>query len=538
MIRTNDHKQMHLFDPWDFLSSKRRKMLDDSWAGLFQQEILRSLPVDLVKPFFSKTMGRPTKELYTMLGVLLLQQTHNLTDEEAVAQLSFNIQWHYALNLTEESDASKYLSLKTLWTFRQIMIENELDVALFNATTDKLAKVFQVNTDNQRIDSVHIKSNMRRLGRISIFSTSINKFLVNLKRSHSEHFATVNTDVIGKYISEKALSCFSLVKPSESSKTLIEISKDLYNLIEQFKDCPDIEAMYSYKMLERVLNEQCNLVNDPQGGQKVDIKPPKDISSNSLQNPSDPDATYSGHKGQGYQAQVTETFTKTEDENEKAKTLNLITAIEVEPASASDANAFIPIMESIQERNLCPKEIQADSLYGSDENHQAAQSEGIDLVAPTMGTTPKDKFSLSDFNLADDGHIIECPEGHAPTHKTRKGDQKAERLIQAFPLDTCMNCPSLQNCPVKPGKKYAYYRYSAKSARIAQRRQHEQTDEFKSQYRWRAGVEATMSELDRRTGLKRLRYRGMKSVRFAATMKAVGINIFRATVARKVISYA
>nr|WP_278186438.1 transposase [Desulfobacter hydrogenophilus] len=212
--------------------------------------------------------------------------------------------------------------------------------------------------------------------------------------------------------------------------------------------------------------------------------------------------------------------------------------MEVEPASVSDAKAFIPIMESIQERNLCPKEIQADSLYGSDENHQAAQSEGIDLVAPTMGTTSKDKFSLSDFNLVDDGHIIECPEGHAPTHKTRKGDQKAERFIQAVHLDTCMNCPSLQNCPVKPGKKYAYYRYSAKSARIAQRRQHEQTDEFKSQYRWRAGVEATMSELDRRTGLKRLRYRGMKSVRFAATMKAVGINIFRATVARKVISYA
>lgn len=189
-----------------------------------------------------------------------------MTDEETVAQLSFNIQWHYALNLREEPDASKYLSLKTLWNFRQIMIENELDVALFNATTDKLAKVFQVNTDNQRIDSVHIKSNMRRLGRISIFSTSINKFLVNLKRNHPEHFATVNIDAIGKYISEKALSCFFLVKPPEFLKTLIEISKDRYDLIEQFKDCPDIKAMYSYKMLERVLNEQCNLVNGSQGG--------------------------------------------------------------------------------------------------------------------------------------------------------------------------------------------------------------------------------------------------------------------------------
>ncbi|WP_321417435.1 hypothetical protein [uncultured Desulfobacter sp.] len=47
MIKTNDHNQLHLFDTWDFLSPKRRKLLDDSWAGLFQKEILRSLPVNL-----------------------------------------------------------------------------------------------------------------------------------------------------------------------------------------------------------------------------------------------------------------------------------------------------------------------------------------------------------------------------------------------------------------------------------------------------------------------------------------------------------
>ena len=124
MIRVNDHNQLQLFDPWDFLSPKRRKMLDLSWAGLFQKEILRSLPIGLVKPHFSRVTGRPTKELYTMLGVQLLQQAHDLTDEEAVYQLAFNIQWHYALNITEESDSAKYLSLKTLWTFRQLIAEN------------------------------------------------------------------------------------------------------------------------------------------------------------------------------------------------------------------------------------------------------------------------------------------------------------------------------------------------------------------------------------------------------------------------------
>ena len=38
------------------------------------------------------------------------------------------------------------------------------------------------------------------------------------------------------------------------------------------------------------------------------VKDPKEISSSSLQNPSDPDAGYDAHKGQGYQVQVMETY--------------------------------------------------------------------------------------------------------------------------------------------------------------------------------------------------------------------------------------
>ncbi len=149
------------------------------------------------------------------------------------------------MNITDESDSAKYLSLKTLWTFKQLITENGLETPIFNEITDKLSRVFQVGTDNQRIDSVHIKSNMRRLGRISILTTCIHKFLVNLKRGNAAHFAEISDDVIGKYISEKALSCFSMVKPSESAKNLSDDSTDLYDLIEQFKGCPDVKSMYS-----------------------------------------------------------------------------------------------------------------------------------------------------------------------------------------------------------------------------------------------------------------------------------------------------
>ena len=221
MITKNDHDQLLLFDPWDFLEPKRRSLLDQSWAGFFQKEILRDLPVKELISSFSRTMGRPSKELYTMLGVLVLQQAHDLTDDETIFQFSFNTQWHYALNITDESDSAKYVSLKTLWNFRQILIEKKLDCVLFEKITAKLSKVFNVNTDKQRIDSVHIKSNMRRLGRISIFSTSINKFLINLKRKYPNQFKDIDTKVVEKYISDKSLSCFSLVKPSDFRRPLL-----------------------------------------------------------------------------------------------------------------------------------------------------------------------------------------------------------------------------------------------------------------------------------------------------------------------------
>lgn len=531
MIRIKDQNQGVLFDPWHFLSPKRRDLLDQSWAGLFQKELLRELPVDEVAASFKEDFGRPTKELYTVLGVLLLQQAHDLTDDEAVNQLAFNIQWHYALNITDESDSSKYMCMKTLWNMRHIVAEKSLDTMVFDRFTNKLAMLFNSNIDNQRIDSVHIKSNMRRLGRIGIFVSTIHKFLVNLKRNHKELFDTIDAGIRDKYLSEKSLQCFSMVKPSESSKTLASVSSDLFDLVEQFKGHSEIKGMHSFKLLERVLNEQCNVSDD---GKQVEVRKPKEIPSDSLQNPSDPDATYSGHKGQGYQVQVMETYCK---DGESDNSLNLITHVEVEPSHESDANALIPAIESAKQRNVSPEEVLADSLYGSDQNCQKAAELGVQVIAPTMGFIKKeDHLSLSDFESSENGTVLTCPEGHAPVQT--KTNKAGTRHTATLDYQHCIVCPFQETCPAKAGKKNHYLRYKTKEMRLAKRRASEQTDEFKDRYRWRAGVEAAMSEFDRKTGVKHLRVRGLKAVRFCATLKATAINLFRATAVQKAINRA
>ncbi|MFC1495770.1 transposase [Thermodesulfobacteriota bacterium] len=528
MIHIKNHKQGELFDPWSHLSPKRRTLLEESWAGLFREQLLCELPVAEIAPSFTKDFGRPTKELHAALGVMVLQQSFDLTDEETLEQFAFNTQWHYALNITEESDSAKYMSPKTLWNIRNTVIKNQLDTILFDRTTNKLANVFNVNTDKQRIDSVHIQSNMRRLGRIGIFSKTIHKFLVNLKRNYKEHFEKIDNATKEKYLSEKALGCFSMVKPSESAKTLLSLSADLFDLVQQFKDCQEVVNMHSYKLLTRVLKEQCN-VNVTDDSTRVEVKKPKDVPSDSLQNPSDQDATFSGHKGQGYKVQVMETYTETEDKESKAATLNLITHVGVEKACQSDAKSLIPAIESTKKRELCPKKITADCLYGSDDNYEDAKEMEVDVISPVKKSSEKGIIQLKDFKFYQDGHVQKCPTGNEPVLKKKK----KTRFTQGFSIETCSQCTLKDQCIAKPGKQYYYLRYEAKAMRVAKRKAIENTDAFKDEYRWRAGVEATMSEYDRRTGVKHLRFRGFDAVRFCAVLKAIGINLFRATAVRR-----
>lgn len=521
MITIKDHKTLPLFDPWQHLGQKRRKMLDQSWAGIFQQLILPELPVNTIASYFNDRMGRPSKELTTVIGTLMLQQYHDLTDEQAVEHLAFNIQWHYALNIPEESEQIKYISPKTLWTMRQRMLECDADLVVFEKICSKLAQVFKVDTRLQRIDSVHVRSNMRRLGRISIFVQTIHKFLINLCRHHRSLYQTVSAPVRQRYCKRSALSCFAKVKPNEAAKTLKQVSEDLFELACQFEAHEAVNSMHSYKLIKRVLDEQCQVSDN---GQDISVKPSKQISSDSLQNPSDPDAGYSKNKGQGYQVQVMETYSTTADAKKKAQQLDLITYIKVEKACKSDTQALVPAIEDTQKRELAPRQLTGDALYGSDGNLQQAKQRSVSLVAPTLGSECSVKMGLSAFVLSKNGKMLSCPAGHAPL-MTKK---KKMRFTAGLCPDTCAQCPVVGNCPVRPGKHYYYLHYDERAARVSRRRRKEQSIGFIEKYRWRAGVEATMSQYDRRTGVKHQRYRGENKIRFAAVLKAAGLNILRA----------
>ena len=135
------------------------------------------------------------------------------------------------------------------------------------------------------------------------------------------------------------------------------------------------------------------------------------------------------------------------------------------------------------------------------------------------------------------GEIQSCPCGEKPT--ATRIDLQTKLLktifIAIFNPETCQTCECCNGCPKQFKREGAIVKYSDKGLRLAQRRKTTKTKEFREKYRWRAGIEGTNSQYKKQTGVGRLRVRTLPKVRFAAVLKALGVNIFRCERARKAL---
>ena len=62
----------------------------------------------------------------------------------------------------------------------------------------------------------------------------------------------------------------------------------------------------------------------------------------------------------------------------------------------------------------------------------------------------------------------------------------------------------------------SFIRYNHKEVNVSFRRRYEQSEAFKEKYRYRSGIEATNARFIHMTGARRMRYRGLKRIDYAA----------------------
>jgi hypothetical protein len=519
-----------LFEPWDSLGEKRRRLLDRSWAGVFREHLLDRLPVKAVAECFSSKMGRPTKELHIAVGVLILQQLHDLTDAAVIEALAFNLAWHYALDVQDECDA--YLCEKTLRNYRRRVIERGLDEVLFRTLTDELIDAFGVDASRQRLDSTSIRSAMRTLTRLGTVVETISKFLRELSRTHPALHEQVDRELVRRYVARQGEGCFADTSPSESKRRLPEAGIDLWHLVQRFEATPAAQ-LPSYELLDRVFHEQFEVVDeaDDDDADRLRIKEPRQVPCDNVMNPADPDASYNKHRGQGYLAQVMETYQEDDEAAAdssgvaQASKPDLITHVSVGTMIVPDVQCFESALEDVAGRDHPPTQVLADAAYGSHGNIDLAASRDVTLVSPAKAPhgAGRGQLMLEQFELDDDGRVLRCPAGHAP-QSTRVGGTRHEAR---FDPAVCAACPLQDRCPTHTHGKVRRLRYIPSRARQRRRRLQQQSPAFKQCYRWRAGIEATMARLKQQMKLAYLRIRGMKAVTYTVLLRALGLNIRR-----------
>lgn len=508
-----DPRQNSLFDPAESMFSPMAiKRMRNDWQHVFRITLLKLMPARELGEHFHPYLGCRTKELYGMAGAIFLKEYFDLTIEQAVERCLLDAGWQYALNIEPMTASMSHASIER---YSRLIVRDGLGREIFDRVTDALVEALEVDISRQRLDSTHIQSDMAVFGRTRLMAVTIKRFLTQLKRHEMALHAQLPLELIERY-SPVESQMFGRYKGDRRAmrQTLAE---DLLALVGRFADHPAVASRGSYKAMCRVLNEQCDVKE-----QKVKLK--QAPGGCRLQNPSDPEATYSGHKGAGYSAQIAQSCSQGND-------AQLITGLQVNPAHQSDQQALQPMLEDLAERGQKPEVLYCDQSYGRDQNVQAAEELGVDVQSPVGGhAVDTGKLSLDDFVMDERGQIVErCPNGCLPL--SSHVDPSSQRTRTVMNAQDCRRCAFVKECPVHVANGRYVLIHRPFQHRCAQRRAEQATDAFAEHYAVRAGAESTNSALKRCTGMSRLRTRGLQRMTMGVLLRCAGWNLKRTVAA-------
>src|SRR5271170_3849342 len=127
--------QRSLFSATTLLPEAKRRRLERTWAWGFRTEALPLIDEEKFRHLYHENNGRPNKPVQTLIGLLIIKEMFELTDEEALFNLDLNLAYQVALELDPDE---AYICQKTLHNFRTKLIESESDVVVFCSLTDRI----------------------------------------------------------------------------------------------------------------------------------------------------------------------------------------------------------------------------------------------------------------------------------------------------------------------------------------------------------------------------------------------------------------
>lgn len=259
------------------------KRLRGSWAEQFHRKIYPIL-LDAEERFailYCPDNGAPNWSVARMLGILLLQQWFDLSDQEALDELSFDIRWQYALRVAPEE---AYLNRRSLVGFRSRLVNVDPDGGIIRQVFDEIAlsaiSELGLSVQEQRLDSTIVCSNIQTHGRYDLFCKTLNVMLRFLEQTWPDRLALLSEGLRAWYGREKSGSFGNFKEwPAERYRLgLQQAAEWLAEIAERFKDDKPIEASEPYLLVVRLVSHHTDY---------GDTDPPDDNKPNDSSNDSE-----------------------------------------------------------------------------------------------------------------------------------------------------------------------------------------------------------------------------------------------------------
>jgi sulfur relay (sulfurtransferase) DsrC/TusE family protein len=259
---------------------------------------------------------------------------------------------------------------------------------------------------------------------------------------------------------------------------------------------------------------------------KKDDLPPAHLT---LRFPYDHQAHY-GHKRDlawfGYKVHFSETC----DENLP----HLITHVVTTDATTTDMEQTQAIHQALSDRGLAPSEHVLDAGYVDAETIlQSREQYEIEVIGPVSQNNQwqakKGGYDVSQFVIDWQAKVAVCPQRKTSVKWTPGTDQYGHPNVSIrFGLHACRACACRSLCTRSAtNPRLLTIRQQVEFEILQQARLRQQTDEFRTRYAQRSGIEGTHSQAVRALGLRRTRYGGLPKTALAHLFTAAAINLIR-----------
>ena len=511
----NTFQQMTVFDQLNHLTEREKKRLKNSWAEVFSNTIFPMINEERFSVIYSDNPAtRPNNPVNVNVGLLMLREIFRQSDSEAIDSIMFDTRYQYALHTT--SFKEQPVSKNSLSNFRRAVYKynEEHGVDLIQEEVESHAKEFSkllnIEGSTFRMDSLMIGSSCKKLSRLEIIYSCVSRLIEEIKKID----ITMLPDKFKVYLEEGHRNdTIYRCKDKDIESKLNALTADA---IELYYLCltTSVEETDDFKILSRMLGEQTQLRDG-----NLELKPAKEINPESLQNPTDPDATYRRKANKdyiGYVANVAENF---DDVN------CIITHYDLQQNIYSDQQFSKDFIDKLGEQDK-PIKVLVDGAYYSEYISKKASANNINMIPTNLvGRTPNnEKSGYEHFEIDEETHTVnKCPMNHAPIDSKFKN----EVYRAHFSKEQCNDCPHRPNCPISEQKKSNLLEVSETKLHTSKLRCEMGTAEYKEIASKRAGVEGIPSILRRKYDVDHLPVRGKVRSKVWLGLKIEAINIKR-----------